>query len=46
MGGMGVLAIVILPIVYGICGFIGGALQSFLFNFAARFVGGLEIETE
>jgi len=46
IGGLGALAIVVLPIFYGIIGFIGGAIQAFVFNLAARFVGGLHIDTE
>jgi hypothetical protein len=46
--GMGVLfgvgAIVLLPIFYGLAGFIGGAIVAFVYNFVAGFVGGLEIE--
>ena len=46
MVGMGALALVILPIMYGVFGFIGGAIQAFVYNIAARFVGGIRIETE
>ena len=42
LGGVG--AIIIVPIFYGIVGFIGGLIQSALFNLAAKWVGGLEIE--
>lgn len=44
--GMGVLALVILPVMYAVCGFIGGAIQSFVYNIAAKYVGGIRIETE
>lgn len=44
--GMGLLSIVVLPVVYAIFGFIGGAIQAFLFNIAARVAGGLEVETQ
>ena len=46
VAGMGVLAIVALPVIYGIFGFIGGAIQAFVYNVAARFVGGIRIDTE
>lgn len=46
MAGMGLLSIVILPVVYAIFGFIGGAIQALLFNLAARVMGGLEVETQ
>ena len=48
-GGGIVLAIVTLvgfPIMYGIIGFIGGALGALLYNLFANFVGGIEIEVE
>ncbi|MGH9201284.1 MAG: hypothetical protein ACRD2A_08620 [Vicinamibacterales bacterium] len=41
----GVGAVIFLPLMYGFFGFIGGALGAFIFNLAAGFVGGLEIET-
>ena len=46
IAGMGALAAVVLPIFYAIFGFIGGAVQAFIYNIAARFVGGLPIEVE
>ena len=44
--GMGLLAIVVMPVMYGIFGFIGGVIQAAIYNFAAGFVGGIRIETE
>ncbi|WP_374603314.1 hypothetical protein [Arenimonas sp.] len=44
MMGMGIAAVIVLPIVYGILGFIGGLLTALFFNIAAKFAGGLEIE--
>ncbi len=44
IAGMGALAIVALPILYGIAGFIGGAIYAWIYNLAARFVGGIEID--
>ena len=37
-------AIILLPIFYGIGGFIGGAISAALYNLVAQFVGGLELE--
>lgn len=41
---MGIGAIVILPIVWGILGFIGGLLGAVFFNIAAKIGGGLELD--
>lgn len=46
ISGLGALAIVVFPIMYGIVGFIGGAIQGWVYNIAAKFVGGVRIETE
>lgn len=46
LSGMGALAIIALPIMYAIVGFIGGAIQAFIYNIAAKFVGGISLETE
>ncbi len=40
----GVGAIVILPLVYGLMGFIGMALGALIYNLVAGVVGGIEIE--
>lgn len=49
-GGMamvgGFMGIIIMPILYGIFGFIAGVIQSFIYNIAAGFVGGIRIEAE
>ena len=39
-------AIVILPILYGLLGFLGGLLTAFLYNVVAKFAGGLELGLE
>jgi hypothetical protein len=49
MGGMfgaifGVGAIIFLPLVYGILGFIGGLITALLYNLVAGFVGGIEVD--
>ncbi len=46
VGGMifGTMAIVIFPILYGVMGGVMGALSALLYNFAARLIGGLEVD--
>lgn len=46
MAGMGLMAIIAMPIMYGVFMFIAAAIQAVIYNFAARFVGGVQIETE
>jgi hypothetical protein len=41
----GVGAIVLFPIFYGVCGFIGGLIMAALYNLVAGMMGGIEIET-
>lgn len=45
MMGMGVAAVIVLPILYGLIGFVGGLLSALFFNIAAKYAGGLEVET-
>lgn len=42
----GVGAVIILPIMYGMLGFIGGLVAAALYNLVAGFLGGLEVELE
>jgi hypothetical protein len=42
----GVGGVIILPIFYGVFGFIGGALMSALYNFIAAMAGGVELDLE
>lgn len=42
----GVGAVIILPIFYGIMGFLGGLLTAFLYNLVSGIVGGVELEME
>lgn len=42
----GVGAIVIFPIFYGLIAFVMGMIIAAIYNFAARFTGGLELELE
>jgi len=44
IGGIG--AVIFLPILYGVMGFIAGALGAAIYNLVAGWVGGLEIEVE
>lgn len=46
MAGMGVAAVVIFPLMYGLMGFIGGLISAVFYNLAARFVGGVELDLE
>ena len=43
---LGVGAIIVLPIIYGIMGLIGGIITALIFNVVSGFIGGLEIEVE
>jgi hypothetical protein len=40
----GTMAIVIFPILYGVMGGVVAALSALLYNFAARLIGGLEVD--
>lgn len=42
----GFMAVILLPLMYGVFGFIGGAIQAFVYNLAAGFIGGIRFETE
>jgi hypothetical protein len=42
----GIGAIILLPICYGIFGFIGTLIMAWLFNVAAGIVGGVEVEAK
>jgi hypothetical protein len=46
MMGMGVAMVVVAPVFYGLTGFLAGALTGWLYNVAARFVGGIEIDVQ
>ena len=48
VGGVigGIAMIIIIPIFYGVLSFIFGALYALIYNVAAGFVGGLEMEFE
>ena len=42
----GIGAVIILPLFYGVMGFIGGLITAVLYNLVARIGGGLELEIE
>ncbi len=42
----GVGAVIILPVFYGVAGFVGGALMSALYNLVAGMAGGVELNLE
>jgi hypothetical protein len=42
----GAMAIIVLPIVYGLIGAVFSAIAALLYNLVARFVGGLVVEVE
>jgi len=42
----GLAVAVIVPIFYGLVGFIGGALGAFVYNLVAKWLGGIEIRLE
>ena len=44
LAGLGFLSIIILPIFYGIMGFVSGAIGAFLYNLIAGWIGGIELE--
>ena len=42
----GYLSIIIFPIIYGIVGFIGGAIGAFFYNIAAKITDGIKLYSE
>ena len=47
LGGVGLLAIAILaPIFYAAMGFVMGAITALVYNLAAKWMGGIEIQLE
>jgi hypothetical protein len=43
-GTIGLFAVIVCPIVYGIVGGIAAVIAALIYNLAARWVGGLEVE--
>ena len=44
MMGIGLAAVIFMPVFYGILGFLIGLLTALFFNVAAKYAGGLEVE--
>ena len=44
MMGLGIASIIVVPIVMAIMGFIGGAVGAFIYNLAAKYVGGIKLD--
>jgi hypothetical protein len=42
----GIMIMILSPIIYGILGFIAGAISALVYNAAAKFVGGIEMDLE
>jgi hypothetical protein len=42
----GVGAIILVPLIYGVMGFVLGVISGWLYNIAAKLVGGVEVEIE
>jgi hypothetical protein len=45
-GIFGVVFAVLMPVIYGVMGFVAGAIGALLYNLLARWVGGFELELE
>jgi len=45
-GVFGVVFALLMPVIYGVIGFISGAVGALLYNALARWVGGFELELE
>lgn len=44
--GFGALGLVFVPVIYGVIGFVFGALAALLYNLLARWLGGLDLTFE
>lgn len=50
-GGMfgavfGIGAVILMPILYGLCGLIGGLICAWVYNLAAKYAGGVELDLQ
>lgn len=43
---LGAGAIIFLPILYGVCGFLGGLITALIYNLVAGAVGGIELDVQ
>ena len=43
---MGAGAVIVLPIFYGLMGFVGGLIVAFIYNLLASILGGIELEID
>ncbi|VVB70698.1 Uncharacterised protein [uncultured archaeon] len=46
LGSLGWIAVILLPIFYGAFGFVAVAIEAFLYNLIAEWIGGIEMELE
>ena len=42
-GGLGLAAILVIPLLYGAIGFIAGLISAWIFNMIAKWIGGIEL---
>lgn len=45
-GGLGITMLILVPVFYGLAGFVVGALGAVIYNFVVKKFGGLEIELQ
>jgi hypothetical protein len=43
-GAVGLMAVIVCPVVYGVLGGIAAVIGALLYNFASHWVGGIEVE--
>lgn len=44
--GMGIAAVIFIPLIYGVVGFIGGIIMAAFYNVFAGWMGGIELELQ
>jgi hypothetical protein len=42
--GFGAVFTIMIPIFYGVMGFVGGIIGAFIYNLVAKWIGGIEVE--